>query len=93
MPHDAVDSEVYIKTPKSPLRYPDGPMDFIHLDKEVELISHPQHDHQGQTQQISNRKGSTGTSACTRLLEDTNYPEAAAGLPGPTVDKGPMHLD
>ena len=28
-------------TKKTQLRYPNGPMDFIHLDKEVELLSHP----------------------------------------------------
>ena len=36
MPLDTVDSEVYIKTPRGPLRHPDGPMDVLNLEEEVD---------------------------------------------------------
>ena len=56
MPHDAVDSEVYIKTPSRSLRYLDGPLDILNLEKEMEQLPHPQQSHKRQAEQIQPRK-------------------------------------
>ena len=41
MPNDVVDTEVYVKTPQRTYWNPDGPMDVLHLEKNMELHSPP----------------------------------------------------
>ena len=41
MPHDVVDTEVYVQDHPRTYRNPDGSMDVIHLEKNVELSPTP----------------------------------------------------
>ena len=56
MPHDAVDSEVYIKTPRGHSGIFNGPLDILNLEKEMEQLPHPQQSYKRQAEQIQPRK-------------------------------------
>ena len=53
MPHDTVDSEVYIKTPRGHSSiHPDGSMDGINLEEKLDHTVHSQQGDQGQVGKV-----------------------------------------
>ena len=92
VPHDAVDSEVYIKTPRGHSGIQMDPWTSSTWIKRWNSYHTPTRSPRTNSTG-SNRKGPTGTSAYTRLLEDSNCSGTAAGPSGLIEDKGTMHLD
>ena len=81
MPHDADDSEVYIKTPRGHSGILMDPLDILNLEKEMEQLPQPLTKSQKTSSTDSTKKGLTSTSAYTRLLVDRSSSETAICLP------------
>ena len=52
LPDDVVDTEIYVKTTKGHIGYPDEPMDVLLLEKELEHSPSPQHPNQGKDEKV-----------------------------------------
>ena len=84
MPLDAVDSEIYIKTPRGHSGISMDPWTSSTWSMKWSTYRTPNHSHKRQVQQIQQGKNPQAQQTYTRLLVDRNNTETATGLPGLT---------
>ena len=91
MPHDAVDSEVYIKTSRGHLGILMDPWTSSTWRKKWSNYHTPNKVTKDKLNRF-NQERTNSASAYTRLLVDRNNSERAIGLTGPTEIRTPMHM-
>ena len=57
VPESVIDTELYVKTPKGAHWHPDGPLDVMFLEKDMELLPSPQHPDQGKDEEVQTAEG------------------------------------